>query len=569
MVTLIVLVIGFVILMFLPDEEEEDKTFLSSGGGGKLNTVTSENKDIAPALLENGAVREKQVHLKGDGTDTVTVMIYMNGSDLESDDQEATTDLTEMIRAGSSDQVHVVVQTMGTKSWSKKYKIASNRSQRYEITDGGLKLLQDDLGQLDCTTSQTLGDFVKWSAATYPADRYILMFWDHGGGPVYGFGYDQWNDDEYACLSVDEMQEGLRNAGVYFDFIGMDCCIMSTLETCCALYDYCDYMILSEDFESGLGWSYTGWLKELYRNPSISTVTLGKKICDDFIKANETESDGDESILALIDQSMMKVLYNSWVNFAYANEKELLNANYSRTVSPKGRGRVLPALSRGFGDWWNFGFSEEEDYSLSDYYITDIMAVAQNIQSDESDMLQSALAQTLVYVGTTAGDADLTGIAVTLPYSDSNFYSEMAAVFRNIGMDTEYVSWLKNFTGVSGSSSDSYYDNKDYDWDGWEEYEDEYDWEDSSLLDLILNELFSDDEDWDDWDYEDSYNNWYDDDDWDYDEDDGSYYYEGDDWYWDDWDYYEEDDYHHGGYHDGYYGGHGGGGSFLDWLFFW
>lgn len=555
LVWIIVIAVVCLILigLILPDEEDER---LSAYENDRQSSVMETSgiqagETIDPVLLESGAVREKQVHLKGDGTDTVTIMVYMNGSDLESDDGEATTDLVEMVKAGDSPNVNIVVQTMGTKKWKKTFGIASNRSQRYSVDRTGIHLLQDDLGQLDCTVSGTLTDFVKWSAASYPADRYILMFWDHGGGPVYGFGYDQWNKDETASLTVAEMQEGLRDAGVYFDFIGMDCCIMSTLETCCALYDYCDYMILSEDFESGLGWSYTGWLKSLYGNSSIPTPELGKKIVDDFIRANETDRNGSDSILAVIDQSMMKVLYDSWVNFAYANEESLLESNFSRIVSPKSFGRELPALRSGFSSLFDFGFGGE-DYQISDYFITDIMAVAQNVSGKEADALSSALAQTLVYVGTTEGDADMTGIAVTLPYNDSSFYKEMASVFRGIGMDDQYVSWLSRFSGVKESGSDSYYDYDDYDWNGWEEYDDEYDWEDSDLLDEILNELFFG---WDDFEYEDSYNNWYDEEDWYYDEEEDSYYYNGkeDDWYWD----------------DGYEDHHGNGGGLLEWLLFW
>ena len=49
----------------------------------------------------------------------------------------------------------------------------------------------DDLGQLDCTAEESLRDFIIWGVQNYPADRYILHFWDHGGGPVYGLNADE------------------------------------------------------------------------------------------------------------------------------------------------------------------------------------------------------------------------------------------------------------------------------------------------------------------------------------------------------------------------------------------
>ena len=204
----------------------------------------------------------------------------MNGSDLESEDGEATEDLCEMLAANISSQVNVLVETIGTKSWSKRLGIASDHTQRYKAEAGNLVLVDDSLGQLDCTSPDTLADFISWGAENYPANRYILIFWDHGAGPVYGFGYDE-HQSEDSVLTIDEIQTAIRQSGIYFDIIGMDSCIMSSLELCCAMYNYCDYMILSEDFESGYGWSYTGWLNALSENTSISSEELGKIIVDE------------------------------------------------------------------------------------------------------------------------------------------------------------------------------------------------------------------------------------------------------------------------------------------------
>ena len=49
-------------------------------------------------------VKEKQTEIKGDGKDQATVFVYMNGSDLESEDGEATEDLCEMLAANISSQ---------------------------------------------------------------------------------------------------------------------------------------------------------------------------------------------------------------------------------------------------------------------------------------------------------------------------------------------------------------------------------------------------------------------------------------------------------------------------------
>lgn len=533
LVSLIVGIIIFVIVMSLIiaafafflkyGDDEASETVVTPTAAAMYTPAASQNNNnvISTALFNNNAVRDHLVSLKGNGEDKVTVMVYMNGSDLETDDKEATTDLAEMIKAGSSDKVDVVVQTMGTKKWH-NYNISNKSTQIHEVTANGLKTVKDLKQQLDCTESKTLSDFISWTAQNYPADRYILVFWDHGGGPIYGFGYDQYNEE--GMLTIDEMQDALKAAGVYFDFIGMDCCIMSSLEVCCALYDYCDYTVLSEDFEPGLGWAYTGWMKALYKNTSISTPDLAKIIIDDMVQANAAYGSDNDAILALIDQSKLKVLYKAWTDFAYANEAALLGSNYSRPV--KARGKIHPKFGM-FSDWLQS--DDDDSYSLSDYYITDIMAVAQTIKTKETEALSSALDNTLIYVGATEGDKDFTGISVTLPYGDANFYADLKRIFTNCGIDSEYVAWLEKFVGSSNSENFYSYDNWDDSWSGWDDYEDDFNW---------LDWLFSDDDygsdeywdddywGWDDWDYDDSWNSWFDNSDYDYD----SWDYDNIDW---------------------------------------
>ncbi|MBQ3036780.1 MAG: hypothetical protein IJD31_07625, partial [Lachnospiraceae bacterium] len=195
------------------------------------------------------AIRDPFVTLKGDNQDEVTIMIYMNGSNLESDHGMATEDIREILSATLSENVNVVIQTGGTRKWKTKA-IASDHSQRFIVENGALTLVDDSLGQLDITDPQTLEDFIVFCDTYYPANRNMLIMWNHGSGAVYGFGYDEHSDDYMAALTLDEMQTAIRNTGVKFEMIGFDACLMGGIETACAFYDSADYLIASEDFES-------------------------------------------------------------------------------------------------------------------------------------------------------------------------------------------------------------------------------------------------------------------------------------------------------------------------------
>lgn len=492
----------------------------------------------------DGVVREKKVKLKGDGTDTVTVLIYMNGSDLESESGEATEDLNEILSAGGSNNVNVLVQTMNTRQWSEASGISSDRTERYKIIDGKLNPEDVSLSQLSCTEASTLSDFIIWGKENSPADRYILLFWNHGAGPVYGFGYDDITESEDS-LTTAEIQEALDLSEVYFDFIGMDCCLMSSLEFCAAIYDFCDYCILSEDFESGFGWDYKGLFSKLYENSSTPTEELARLAIDDMVNVNIEED--EDAIMALIDESYMKVLFANWVNFAYANEKELLENNYSRRVSRRAGGRAPRVLLTKSSDEY------EEDAQMADYYVSDIMALASNVNSEQSAALKASLDKALVYVNSCGSSSNLTGISVTLPYGDSEFYEQLSSVFSCCGLDSRYITWLGKFVYTKGANDYYDYEDWDEDWSGWDDYYDDFDWYDwgeefGSDFDNAAywnldrywyydyEDWEADDFDWGDW-YDWTDEDWYDDDyeyeEWSDDEDWDDDYWDDD---WEDWD---------------------------------
>lgn len=387
-----------------------------------------------------------------------TVMVYMIGSNLESQGGYASADLEEMMAAELGEQVNVVVQTMGCTRWSNDA-IRSDTAERFTIENGALVLQDDTLGQLDSTAPQTLTDFIRYCTENYPAGRNILLLWDHGGGPVYGYGQDE-NQGSEASLTLDEIRSALENAGAVFDFIGMDACLMGCLETCCALYPYADYLVASEDFEPSNGWDYQGWLTALGKNVNLSTEELGEIITADFVA--ESDAVKGDGILSMIDLGCTELLSAAWTEFAYANDSALTSANYSWKMTPTAR-------------------SSRQD----DYYITDILAVSAMVNPEGASSLASVLSAAVVACGATAGDSSMTGLSVTLPYGDSAFYQKAAEVYLNCGFSETYLEWLGTFADCL--QSDTYYDNWDAwtaEWNSWEDYH-------SKVSDGSLGELLT------------------------------------------------------------------------------
>lgn len=102
----------------------------------------------------------------------------------------------------------------------------------------------------------TLTSFITYAKSVAKANRYHLILWDHGGGSVSGFGYDE-NYKSDGSIDLAEINSALKAANTQFDFIGFDACLMATYETVLMLSDYADYLIASEETEPGTGWYYT------------------------------------------------------------------------------------------------------------------------------------------------------------------------------------------------------------------------------------------------------------------------------------------------------------------------
>ena len=168
----------------------------------------------------------RKTTILGGGQDVYTIMVYMCASDLESEGGMATDDLHEMLSADISENVNIIVETGGATKWYFDG-ISNETNQRYKVESGELVLLEEDLGARNMADPDTLQDFVSYCEENFPANRYALIFWNHGGGAVGGFGYDEIFQTK--MMGIDQINGALINAGVKFDFIGFDACLMATL----------------------------------------------------------------------------------------------------------------------------------------------------------------------------------------------------------------------------------------------------------------------------------------------------------------------------------------------------
>lgn len=407
-----------------PQPQQQSAPIISSDAHQPTD-VRGEGDGIYGVDITDVAFREPYTQIKGDGTDTVTVMVYMVGADLESNSGCATADLEEMLAAEFGENVRVVVQTGGCSYWQNGT-MSDGETERWLLQDGGVLHL-DNLGTQPMLQDEAVTDFITFSAEQYPANRYALIFWDHGGGSVYGFGSDEMFPND--VLYLPDIRDALENAGVQFDFIGFDACLMGSLETAYMLEPYADYLIASEELEPGEGWYYTDWLTLLEQNPSLDTVSLGVHIVDDFINANDPAS-----TLSVVSLREIPYVYEQLNAYMSAANAVLVRPEFQKISSARSNTKA-------------FDNGELDMVDLIDF--VDIVGL------ENSDDLRDAVQSAVKYRNDCTVDGTH-GLSVYFPYTDLKTYSAAKRFFNEFGFGGASFTFYDNFVNMlaNGQMSD-------------------------------------------------------------------------------------------------------------------
>ena len=382
---------------------------------GKLDTT------VAPGI------RDRYTTILGNNQDVITIMVYLCGTDLESKSGMASSDLQEMTKATLSDNVNVIVYSGGCKAWKNSI-ISNSVNQIYKVENGGVRRLVSDDGNKAMTKPDTLSGFIKYCTKNFPANRNVLILWDHGGGSLSGYGYDE----KYASagsMTLSGINTALKNANTKFDFIGFDTCLMATLENALMLNSYADYLVASEETEPGVGWYYTDWLTKLSQNTSMPTIEIGKNIIDDFVRVCNSKCPGQKTTLSLIDLAELSATVPDKLSAFAVNTSSLIESGNYQTVSDARSGAREYATSSKIDQ-------------------IDLAAFAYRLGTPESEALAKALLGAVKYNKTSKEMTDSYGLSIYFPYRRASKVSSAVSTYNAIGMDSDYSRCIQAFAGL-------------------------------------------------------------------------------------------------------------------------
>ena len=406
------------------------------GGFGNVSTGWTAGSNLGRLNTSVAAgARAKRTNILGGGRDTVTIMVYMCGTDLESKYGMGTSDLQEMAAATLSGNVNLIVFTGGCKKWQNSI-VSNSANQIYKVENGGLRKLENNAGSAAMTEPSNLTSFIRYCVKNYPANRNALIFWDHGGGSLSGYGYDEKNPG--GSMSLSGINKALGDAGTTFDFIGFDACLMATLENALMLTSYADYLIASEETEPGVGWYYTNWLTKLSGNTSMPTLEIGKNIVDDFVSVCAQKCRGQETTLSVVDLAELEATVPEAFKEFAVDTSEMLQGNDFKQVS-NARGQTR-----------EFASSSKIDQ-------VDLVHLASNLGTEESKALAETLLSAVKYNQTSSTVSNAYGLSIYFPYQKTSKVKTAAATYDAIGLDDEYTRCIQQFAsmGAAGQSVSS------------------------------------------------------------------------------------------------------------------
>ena len=345
------------------------------------NATTSDSAVIRATLNKTGNYSECTVHVVEVET-THTIMIYMCGSDLESGQDDdgnfnkedggfATKNLDEIVSIDLPDNVNVIIETGGCKKWYDSYGIDATKEQRWHVSNHTL-VKDADVGNasaINMGSESAFSNFLTWGLANYPADKTGVILWDHGNG-MQGCCSDEYNDG-WDMLLMNEMKSAFDESlgGQKLEWIGYDCCLMALQDIASINADYFNYMIASQESEPAGGWDYDGWLPTLANDAEISTVDLGKSICDTYkdkcadiyagyyAEGYSYYADGyNDATLAVYDLSKMDAYisaFNSMVSNMSINSSSKFNTMVSNCIGSINTSTGNSTVIQKFGIGWN------------------------------------------------------------------------------------------------------------------------------------------------------------------------------------------------------------------------
>ncbi|MBQ9061017.1 MAG: hypothetical protein IJ128_07725 [Firmicutes bacterium] len=392
---------------------------------------------------------------------SVVVMTYVVGSNLEDKAGLASVNIRQMLDATKKgDGLTFVMEAGGAGRWFTSG-IDNESYGRYVIKGGDLEKAESLPDDTCMSEPKNLQDFISWTKENYPADRYMLVLWDHGGGVPYGYGHDDLNerevkDGDSPIMKTSEVVNAVMKAGVKFDVIGFDACLMQDIEIETALEPYADYFLGSEETEGGNGWFYTAGFGALAEDPGLTSEEFGRRMIasyDPYNRATDDEKKPTPKMtLSFVDLPRAAA--------AYEKLEALMKEAGEEIKQDTGAYASLAGAASSA-----YTFADSLQIDLIDFVkILDKMDYDEKIGSHEQKLdLYRALQASVLYRNGDAARA-IHGVSMAFPYKAIEHYTNTSKQLKKMSLDSEKETFDEVFSIIAAQKKrDLEQKKKEYD----------------------------------------------------------------------------------------------------------
>ena len=373
------------------------------------------------------------------GAKKVTVMVYMCGSNLESNGAVATRVLGEMRSTRfNRDAVNVVAMLGGSTRWWSGYD--SDRLTLVHV-DGSRKppiVKEEDWASMG--EPGTLSSFLDFCHANFPAERYILILWDHGGGPNEGVCYDymvEKREHRVDTLSTLELETALKNspfASGGLDIVAFHACLMASAEVANRVAPYARYMVASEEVNYGLGYE---WLKGVENDADARETAI--RMVDASYAYNqevlESQNENLTNVFAAIDLAKLPLLSDAMDPF------------FGRIADALKPDDGFTTLSTARRDVAVFGSSEDgsgTDSDLAD--LGDLVNKYRFAQPESADSLLEAIDEVVIHRQVSTDSC--AGLSVYHPFLNRYSMNTVLPAYGDLGFSMGYTAFVRQFAEI-------------------------------------------------------------------------------------------------------------------------
>ena len=431
--------------------EENDTAADPAGSAAEGDTAAAaEGDDDSRAMAAANQVQKAEnakITLTGDNLPApakdYTVLVYMVGSNLETNRGAATDDLEEMLASGIDFQKNnVIVYTGGARKWFGN--IPCDRNCMLDLSRGEDNWIVGTTdGNSDMGSTETLAEFLRLAVDNYPAEHYGLIFWDHGNGPINGFGVDELFGND--SLQFGEIRAAMdpspfANGGnAHLDWVGFDACLMGSIENAKLWSRYTDCMVASEELEPAGGWDYS-FLQTL--NETADPVRIAMSVTDKYYNWYVTKTNNAVT-LAVYDLTKTDGVIKAYAALTGKMSSDIQAGEYARVVKARNGALRLGTsenMSRGSGtDLLDLSNMADR---FTDYY------------KEESNAVRTAVTEMVIDNKTNIKGA--MGISVYFPGENQTLYREADTFFADtVSVSEDVRNMYDAYTDRWGQASDT------------------------------------------------------------------------------------------------------------------